>query len=67
MLREGAYAPWSASGATHVDLGDGRSADEMYHTGFVEEQMVLDGYPVRVLASRPELARYAAATVRAPS
>ncbi|HVS41559.1 MAG TPA: hypothetical protein VMU20_04760 [Candidatus Dormibacteraeota bacterium] len=67
MLRENAYPPWSASGATREDLGEGRSADEVYHTGYVEEQMMLDGYPVRVLASRPELARYAAATVRAPS
>jgi hypothetical protein len=67
MLRESAYPPWTASGATHEDLGDGRTADEVYHTGYVEEQMVLDGYPVRVLASRPELARYAAATVRPPS
>lgn len=67
MLRESAYPPWTPSGSTHVDLGDGRSAEEMYHTGFVEEQTVLDGYPVRVLASRPELARHVAATLRAPS
>ncbi|HEX6492720.1 MAG TPA: hypothetical protein VF112_04370 [Candidatus Dormibacteraeota bacterium] len=67
MLRENAYPPWSASAPVHEDLGDGRTANEVYHTGYVEEQMVLDGYPVRVLASRPELARYAAATVRAPA
>lgn len=67
LLRETSYPPWTASDATHLDLGDGRSAEEIEHTGFVEEQTVIDGFPVRVLASRAELAEWEAATVRPPA
>jgi hypothetical protein len=66
MLRETAVDPWPSSGGTHVSLGAGRSGQLMYHTGFVEVQTRVDGLPVRVLASRPELALNVAGTLRAP-
>jgi hypothetical protein len=65
MLRQTAISPWSADGGSRVALGDGRSGDVLYHTGFVEVQTTVGGFPVRVLASRLELALRMAGTLRA--
>jgi hypothetical protein len=64
MVRETANSPWTAAGASEVGLGDGRTGQVLYHTGFVEVQTAVGGYPVRVLASRLDLALHVAGTLR---
>jgi hypothetical protein len=64
MLRETAVSPWTATGGSPAGLGNGRAGQVLYHTGFVEVQTTVDGFPVRVLASRAELALHVAGTLR---
>ena len=56
--------PWSTAGGSSVPLGPGRSGQVLYHTGAVEVQTIVDGFPVRVLAPRLQLARYVAGALR---
>jgi hypothetical protein len=39
-----------------LDLHNGRPSEILYHTGFVEVQTRMNGFPVRVMATREELA-----------
>ncbi len=66
LTGNGASRPWQSAGGSPVTLADGRTGQILYHTGYVEVQTVVNGSPVRVLASSAELARWFAATLRAP-
>jgi len=64
LYRTQASPPWSSDGGSPVPLGPGRSGQVLYHTGAVEVQTTVDGFPVRVLAPRADLALYVASTLR---
>jgi hypothetical protein len=49
-------SPWTGRGGMKLDLHNGRPSEILYHTGFVEVQTRMNGFPVRVMATREELA-----------
>ncbi|MGH7749532.1 MAG: hypothetical protein ACREQ5_32915, partial [Candidatus Dormibacteria bacterium] len=65
LVANGADRPWQSTGGDPVSLAGGRTGEILYHTGYVEVQTTVDGYPVRVLASGAQLATYFAGTLRA--
>jgi hypothetical protein len=61
---QGGGPPWSSAGGSAVGLGPGRAGQILYHTGAVEVQTTVAGFPVRVLAPRADLAVYVASTLQ---
>lgn len=55
-----AGSPWTGRGGSAIDLGNGHPSEILYHTGFVEIQTRVRGFPVRVMAPRAEVTRYVA-------
>jgi hypothetical protein len=65
LVTSGAGRPWQSTGGAPVTLAGGQTGQILYHTGYVEVQTTVSGYPVRVVASSAELASYFAGTLRA--
>ncbi|HEX3607660.1 MAG TPA: hypothetical protein VH134_17185 [Candidatus Dormibacteraeota bacterium] len=57
--------PWQSTGADPVQLSNGQIGQVLYHTGYVEVQSSVNGFPVRVIASGADVARYFAASLHA--
>ena len=53
-------SPWTGRGGMKLDLHNGRPSEILYHSGFVEVQTRVKGVPLRVMATREELAVYVA-------
>ena len=65
LVTNGAGRPWQSGGGAPITLTGGQTGQVLYHTGYVEVQTTVNGYPVRVLASSAELASSFAGTLRA--
>jgi hypothetical protein len=65
LVSNGGGRPWQSSGGAPITLPGGQTGQVLYHSGYVEVQTTVNGYPVRVLASGAELASSFAGTLRA--
>jgi hypothetical protein len=60
-------SPWTGRGGTRIDIGNGQPSEILYRSSHVEVETRVGGVPVRVLASRKDLAVYVAARLRMPA
>lgn len=57
-------SPWTGRGGTKIDVGNGQPSLILYRTGYIEIETKVSDVPVRVLASRKDLATYVARQLR---
>ena len=65
MIANSGDRPWQSSNGRPVTLTGSLTGQILYHPGYVEVQTSVHGYPVRVVASSAELARFFAGTLKA--
>jgi hypothetical protein len=65
LIANGGDKPWESGSGTPARLSNGLSGQVLYHTGYVEVQTTVNGYPARVVASSADIARYFAGSLHA--